>query len=110
MWTKLVDNAADATGGKGHLTLRTRREKDRLLVEIADDSPGIPAGVGRCIFEPFFTIQGVGQGTGLGLDVARRIVVGGRKGDIRVLLEPGNTRFQVRLPIERAPVEEASDS
>ncbi len=79
--------------------IRTSRENDRVLVEVADDGPGIPAEVRDHIFEPFFTTKDVGEGTGLGLDIARRIVVGTHKGDIRVRSRPGDTRFQVRLPI-----------
>ena len=70
-----------------------------MLVEISDDGPGIPEDVRARIFEPFYTTKDVGKGTGLGLDISYRVVVKDHKGDIRVLSEPGNTRFQVRLPI-----------
>ena len=70
-----------------------------MLVEIADDGPGIPDEVRERIFEPFYTTKGVGKGTGLGLDISYRVVVEDHKGDIRVLSKPGDTRFQVRLPI-----------
>lgn len=99
VWTNLIDNAIDALGGQGRIWIRTSQEADRLLVEIADNGPGIPASVQPRIFEPFFTTKDVGKGTGLGLDIARRIVVGQHKGDIRVFSEPGDTRFQVRLPL-----------
>ena len=85
--------------GKGHLFVRTAREDDAVLVEIGDDGPGIPEDIQGRIFEPFFTTKGVGEGTGLGLDTAYRIVVTRHHGDIRVVSEPGDTRFQVRLPI-----------
>jgi signal transduction histidine kinase len=99
VWTNLMDNALEALGGQGHLFVRTAREEDCVLAEIGDDGPGIPPDIQGRIFEPFFTTKGVGQGTGLGLDTAYRIVVARHHGDIRVLSEPGSTRFQVRLPI-----------
>ena len=99
VWTNLIDNAIDALGGKGHLFVRTAREDDGVLVEIGDDGPGIPEDIQGHIWEPFFTTKGVGEGTGLGLDTAYRIVVARHHGDIRVTSEPGRTRFQVRLPI-----------
>ena len=99
VWTNLMDNALDALDGKGHLFVRTAQEDDTVLVEIGDDGPGIPEEIQGSIFDPFFTTKGVGKGTGLGLDTAYRIVVTRHHGDIRVTSEPGNTRFQVRLPI-----------
>ncbi len=100
VWTNLIDNAVDAMDGKGKLTIRTAREGDSVLVEIADDGPGIPAALLSRIWEPFFTTKGVGEGSGLGLDIARRVVTVRHKGDVRVQSAPGDTRFQVRLPIE----------
>jgi signal transduction histidine kinase len=98
VWTNLIDNAVDAMEGKGELRIRTARELDRLLVEIGDDGPGIPPEVQAHIFEPFFTTKGVGQGTGLGLETARRIVQE-HSGEITVQSVPGDTRFQIRLPL-----------
>jgi signal transduction histidine kinase len=69
-------------------------------VEIGDTGPGIPDELRRRVFEPFFTTKPVGQGTGLGLDVSWRIVVNRHGGDLRVESRPGDTRFQVRLPLE----------
>ena len=103
VWTNLIDNALDALSGHGHLTLRTALEGDYLLVEIGDDGPGIPAEDQRRIFEPFWTTKGVGEGTGLGLDTAYRIVVTRHGGDLRVESRPGDTRFQVRLPLAGLP-------
>ena len=103
-----VANANDAMGGKGHIWIRTSQEGDsasgsrsasRILVEIADDGAGIPPEIQPRIFEQFFTTKEVGRGTGLGLDIVRTIVVGQHKGDIRFDSKPGDTRFQVRLPI-----------
>jgi signal transduction histidine kinase len=103
VWTNLIDNAAQAMNGTGTLTIRTAREEDCVLVEIGDTGPGIPQAIQKRIFEPFFTTKPVGEGTGLGLDIAWRIVVNKHHGDLRVESSPGDTRFQVRLPIEAAP-------
>ena len=103
VWTNLIDNAIDAVSASeasGRITLRTGCERDRVLVEVADDGPGIPPENHARIFEPFFSTKDVGHGTGLGLDVSYRIVVGRHGGDIHVVSEPGETRFEVRLPVE----------
>ena len=102
VWTNLIDNAIDATNGKGHLWIRTALESECILVEIADDGSGILPEVRSRIFDQFFTTKEVGKGTGLGLDIARRIVVGQHKGKISVQSQPGDTRFQVRLPLNLA--------
>ncbi len=94
-----MDNALDALDGHGHLFVRTGCENGQLLVEIGDDGPGIAPDVQSRIFEPFFTTKGAGKGTGLGLDTAYRIVVTRHHGDLRVVSQPGDTRFQVRLPV-----------
>jgi signal transduction histidine kinase len=99
VWTNLIDNAADAMNGNGKLTVRTARENDFVLVEIADNGVGIPPEALSRIFDPFFTTKGVGQGTGLGLDVVSRIIKN-VAGQISVTSVPGNTRFQVRIPVE----------
>jgi signal transduction histidine kinase len=100
VWTNLIDNAVDAMGGQGSLTIRTRPGlDDRLVVEIGDTGPGVPDEVRNRIFEPFFTTKPMGRGTGLGLDIAWRIVVGRHRGDIRLESVPGDTRFQVVLPV-----------
>jgi signal transduction histidine kinase len=103
VWTNLLDNAIDAVStseDSGRITLRTGCERDRVLVEVADDGPGIPPEDRARIFEPFFSTKDVGEGTGLGLDVSYRIVVGRHGGDIHVVSEPGETRFEVRLPVD----------
>jgi signal transduction histidine kinase len=105
VWTNLIDNACSAMGGQGTLTVRTARENDCVLVEIGDTGPGVPKEIQSRIFEPFFTTKPVGEGTGLGLDISYRIVVTRHHGDLRVKSEPGNTRFQVLLPIEAAPAD-----
>jgi signal transduction histidine kinase len=99
VWTNLIDNAIDAMGGKGEITIRTSRELDSVLVEIIDNGPGISDAVQPHIFEPFFTTKGVGEGTGMGLDTVYRIVRAHR-GDISVESKPGRTNFQIRLPIK----------
>ncbi len=102
VWTNLIDNAVDAMNGKGRLTIHTTCEGDGILVEIGDDGPGIPPDVQSHLFEPFFTTKGVGQGTGLGLDTSRKIVIDHHHGDIRAVSQSGDTRFQVRLPLAPA--------
>lgn len=101
VWTNLIDNAIDAIGGKGQIWLRTWREQNQVFVEIADDGTGIPPEIQHRIFELFFTTKGVGQGNGLGLVTSYRTIVGKHHGDISVSSQPGNTRFQVRLPINQ---------
>jgi signal transduction histidine kinase len=98
VWTNLIDNAVAAMDGNGELRVRTYREDNCVVVEIADNGPGIPADVKPHIFEPFFTTKGVGEGTGLGLDTVQRIVKKHR-GSIQVDSKPGDTRFQVWLPV-----------
>jgi signal transduction histidine kinase len=98
VWTNLIENAVDAMGGQGELRIRTFREEHNVVVEIGDNGPGIAPEVRAHIFEPFFTTKGVGQGTGLGLDTVQRIVKKHR-GDVHVNSAPGDTRFQVWLPI-----------
>ncbi len=100
VWTNMIDNAVQAMDGEGTLTLRTAREGDTVLVEIGDDGPGIPPESRSRVFEPFFTTKAVGQGTGLGLDISYRIIVNRHRGDIVVESRPGDTRFQVRLPVD----------
>jgi signal transduction histidine kinase len=102
VWTNIIDNAIDAMGGTGTLTVRTSRDGGCAVVEISDTGPGIPPEVRRRIFEPFFTTKAVGHGTGLGLDVSYRVVVSRHHGDIRVVSEPGSTTFQVLLPLTEA--------
>jgi signal transduction histidine kinase len=98
VWTNLIDNAVDAMGGEGKLSLRASATPDGVEVEIADNGPGVPLEVQERIFQPFFTTKRMGSGTGLGLDIAYRIVVNRHGGTIRVASEPGDTRFVVRLP------------
>lgn len=118
VWTNLIDNAIDALlahqksakhnsdqsnaidelSYQPQITLRTCQRSGQVLVEIMDNGPGIPESIQSRIFEPFFTTKGVGEGTGLGLDIARRIVVKRHSGSIRVTSEPGKTHFQICLP------------
>ncbi|GAB1545375.1 ATP-binding protein [Scytonema sp. NUACC21] len=99
VWTNLIDNAIDAMGGQGQIWIRTLQENNCVLVEIIDNGPGIPLDIQPRIFEAFFTTKGVGVGTGLGLDISYRIVVGMHHGDISFFSQPGDTHFLVRLPI-----------
>lgn len=102
VWTNLIENAIDALGESGQISIQTAQEIDYVLVEIADNGQGIPLEIQSRIFEPFFTTKEVGAGTGLGLEIAYRIVVFHHHGDIRLFSEPGNTRFQIRLPINQS--------
>ncbi|MFH9553448.1 ATP-binding protein [Streptomyces sp. NPDC017435] len=112
VWTNLVDNAVfavNSAGGEGTLTVRTAREGDRLLVEFRDTGPGIPPDVRGRIFDPFFTTKPVGEGTGLGLDISWRIVVNKHHGSLQVESVPGDTRFQVLLPLTAPEPDSAQD-
>jgi signal transduction histidine kinase len=100
IWTNIIDNAIDAMKGKGTLRLRTYSEDGCVVVEIADDGPGIPEQIQSRIFEPFFTTKKVGEGTGLGLDTVQRIVKKHR-GTIQVESRPGSTCFQIWLPVSQ---------
>jgi signal transduction histidine kinase len=102
VWTNLLDNAIDAAGPSGEVRIRTFREADDLVVEVADNGPGIPAEIQSRIFDPFFTTKEVGAGSGLGLDVVRRIVHERCGGEVTFESRPGDTRFRVRLPLAGA--------
>ncbi len=102
VWTNLIDNAVVAAGeGGGTVRVRAQHfvESDAVVVEICDDGPGVPAEIQQRIFEPFYTTKGVGEGTGMGLDIANRIVTERHYGSLEVESQPGDTRFRVRLPL-----------
>lgn len=106
VWTNIIDNAIQAMNGQGTLTLRTMREnEDTIRVEIEDDGPGIPEDIIERIFTPFFTTKPFGEGTGLGLDLAWRIVVEKHHGNLSVQSQPGRTTFSICLPLQ-APAPE----
>ena len=98
VWTHLVNNAVDAMQGKGTLRVSTRADGSGVVVEIGDTGAGMSEQVRAHAFEPFFSTKGVGEGTGLGLDISRRIVVERHGGDIAVESRPGETVLSVRLP------------
>jgi signal transduction histidine kinase len=98
VWTNLLDNAIDALGERGTITITTRGDGGCAVVEIADDGPGVPEDLAGRIFDPFFTTKDVGHGTGLGLATARRIVVERHDGSLTLDSCPGRTVFRVRLP------------
>jgi PAS domain S-box-containing protein len=103
VWTNLIDNAIDAMQGSGRLIVRARREDPWVVVEIEDDGPGIPGEIQSKIFDPFFTTKGPGEGSGLGLNISRNLVVQKHHGRVTVASRPGSTCFAVRLPIDFNP-------
>ncbi|GAA1157608.1 ATP-binding protein [Kribbella jejuensis] len=102
VWTNLVDNAVDAMDGAGTLRIGTRTDGDRIVVEFTDSGAGMPPEVAARAFEPFYTTKDVGKGTGLGLDIAQRIVTEHHGGTIAITSRPGETTLQVRLPRQPA--------
>jgi len=105
VWTNILDNAADALQGAGEIVIRTSTVDDRVAVEIIDSGPGMTKEVVDRVFDPFFTTKGVGAGTGLGLDIARRVVEAQHFGVIHVDSRPGATSFRIELPIHRPATE-----
>ena len=113
VWTNLIDNAVSAinsTGGEGTLTVKTALVHDQLMVEFRDTGPGVPQEIRGRIFDPFFTTKPVGEGTGLGLDISWRIVVNKHHGTLQVESVPGDTRFQVLLPLTAVDNETPEES
>jgi signal transduction histidine kinase len=106
VWTNLIDNAIDAVQGKGTICVGTGQDGNHLVVEIVDNGSGIPQEIQARIFEPFFTTKSVGSGTGLGLIISNRIVANRHGGEIEFESKPGETRFKVRLPVQRAVQDE----
>ena len=103
VWTNIIQNAVDAMGGHGSITLRTAARDGYVLVEIEDDGPGMPPEVAARVFDPFFTTKPPGQGTGLGLNISHNIVVREHNGRIAVDSQPGRTTFRVFLPVTAQP-------
>jgi signal transduction histidine kinase len=99
VWTNLIDNAVDAMDGNGTLRISTRLDGEAVVVDVADTGEGMPPAVVARAFEAFYTTKPVGKGTGLGLDIARRIVVERHGGAIEVDSAPGRTVVRVRLPV-----------
>jgi signal transduction histidine kinase len=102
VWTNLLDNAIDALGETGTITIRTQADGSCAVVEISDDGSGIPDELAARIFDPFFTTKDVGQGTGLGLATARRIIVDRHNGSLTLDTTPGRTTFRVRIPFAQS--------
>jgi signal transduction histidine kinase len=99
VWTNIIDNAIDAMSGQGTLIIRTYKDDSWIVVDIEDSGPGIPEEVQTKVFDPFFTTKPPGQGTGLGLNISRNLIVQKHRGQISLYSEPGKTCFTVRLPI-----------
>ncbi len=102
VWTNLIDNAVDAMDGVGVLRLAARVDGDAIVVDVGDSGPGMPPAVAARAFDAFFTTKDVGKGTGLGLDIARRIVVERHGGSIDIRSSPGDTVIAVRLPLRHS--------
>ncbi len=100
VWTNIIDNAVDAMNGNGEITLRTRVEDNRVVVEIVDNGAGIPENIQERIFEPFFTTKPPGSGTGLGLHISHDIIANRHRGQLLVRSKPGETVFKAVLPIK----------
>jgi signal transduction histidine kinase len=96
VWMNLLDNAIDAVANGGQIRVTASNARDAIVVSIIDDGNGIPKEIQSRIFDPFFTTKGVGNGTGLGLDVVRRLLQR-HQGEVSVESNPGRTEFQVRL-------------
>lgn len=105
VWTNIIDNAIDAMNGEGTLIVRTRKDPPWVVVEIEDSGPGISEENLSKIFDPFFTTKGPGEGTGLGLNISRTLIVKKHNGQIAVKSEPGSTCFSIRLPIDFNPTD-----
>jgi PAS domain S-box-containing protein len=105
VWTNLIDNGIDAMEGSGTLTIRAKREDPWLVVEIEDSGPGIPPEHLPKIFDPFFTTKPPGEGTGLGLNISRNLIVKKHHGEMSVKSKPGSTCFTVHLPMDFRPAE-----
>jgi len=108
VWTNLIDNAVQAMGETGTLTITTHHDDEYATVKISDTGPGIPDDIKDRIFEPFFTTKPIGHGTGLGLDIAWRIIVNKHRGYLKVMSQPGSTTFVVRLPLEGPQIGETT--
>jgi signal transduction histidine kinase len=99
VWMNLIDNALDAVHDNGRILVKAERQLNAVVVSVIDNGPGVPPEIQGRIFDPFFTTKGVGKGTGLGLDIVKRLLKS-HEGDIELESEPGRTEFQVRLPAE----------
>ena len=109
VWTNLIDNAIDAMGGAGTIIIRAKRKDPWVVVEIEDSGPGIaPEHISK-VFDPFFTTKPPGQGTGLGLNISRNLIVQKHHGQMSVKSKPGATCFTVHLPLEFQPAEKENN-
>ena len=102
VWTNIIDNAVTAMNGSGKLTIKTFKQDSWIVVQISDTGHGIPAEVQSRIFDPFFTTKLPGEGTGLGLNISHDIIVNRHHGKLNVVSKPGETCFEIRLPLDNA--------
>jgi signal transduction histidine kinase len=98
VWTNIIDNAVDAMNRKGEIKIKTYAEDQHVIIEIADNGPGIPKDIQSRIFEPFYTTKAPGQGTGLGLHISHDIIANRHHGQLLVESKPGETKFRIILP------------
>ena len=103
VWTGVIDNAIDALGESGTITITTRRDGESVEIDIADDGPGVAPEIHQRVFDAFFTTRGIDNRAGLGLTSARRILTEGHRGQLLLESEPGHTVLRARLPIDASP-------
>ena len=101
VWTNIIDNAITAMNGRGKILIKTFKDAEWIVIQLKDNGPGIPEDIQGRIFDPFFTTKLPGEGTGLGLNISHDIIVSRHNGKIKVFSEPGETCFEIRLPIKR---------
>jgi signal transduction histidine kinase len=105
VWTNIIDNAITAMKGRGNIKIKTFQDDDWVVVQISDTGHGIPEEVKAKIFDPFYTTKGPGEGTGLGLNISHGIIVDEHHGEINVVSQPGETCFEIRLPIKKSSLQ-----
>ncbi|HKI78644.1 MAG TPA: ATP-binding protein [Ignavibacteriaceae bacterium] len=99
VWTNIIDNSIKSMNGTGKIILKTYKQGLNIVIELMDDGPGIPEEILGKVFDPFFTTKPPGEGTGLGLSISHNIITQKHKGEISVRSKPGETCFQINLPI-----------
>jgi signal transduction histidine kinase/predicted CoA-binding protein len=109
VWTNIIDNAIDAMDGQGKIKIHTAYKDPWVVVDIADSGPGIPLEIQSKVFNPFFTTKPFGKGTGLGLSITYNIIHK-HGGDVKVISHPGDTHFEVWLPLDIKKAKDAGST